>query len=178
MSALLKFILIVFSISLFIGSPYNAFAECSYWDSMIWDQANWYIDTDSDSDGTPDCDDNCPSDSEKIDPGTCGCGTADTDSDSDDIFDCEEIDIYGTLPNDDDSDDDGITDGEELAYWGDNWNTNYDSDSIANNLLDDDSDNDGHLDGEEIDAGYDPSDPFDQRRSAIMPLLLLLLLDK
>ena len=35
-------------------------------------------DTDSDGDGTPDCNDDCPDDPEKIEPGDCGCGQAET----------------------------------------------------------------------------------------------------
>ena len=43
---------------------------------------------DSDLDGTPDCADGCPNDSEKIEPGICGCGFPDTDTDSDGTPDC------------------------------------------------------------------------------------------
>ncbi|MFZ1617033.1 MAG: alpha/beta fold hydrolase, partial [Flavobacteriales bacterium] len=39
--------------------------------------------TDSDGDLTPDCNDHCPTDPLKTDPGTCGCGVADTDTDLD-----------------------------------------------------------------------------------------------
>jgi Thrombospondin type 3 repeat len=47
-------------------------------------------DTDSDSDGTADCNDNCSSDPNKTAPGVCGCGVADTDSDSDGTADCND----------------------------------------------------------------------------------------
>ena len=47
-------------------------------------------DTDTDSDGHPDCMDNCPNDSGKTDPGACGCGVADTDSDGDGTPDCDD----------------------------------------------------------------------------------------
>ncbi len=47
-------------------------------------------DTDTDSDGTPDCNDGCPDDPAKIDPGACGCGVADTDTDSDGTPDCND----------------------------------------------------------------------------------------
>jgi hypothetical protein len=43
---------------------------------------------DSDADGTPDCNDGCPSDANKIAPGECGCGVADTDSNADGVPDC------------------------------------------------------------------------------------------
>jgi hypothetical protein len=46
--------------------------------------------TDADGDGTPDCNDGCPDDANKIDPGTCGCGTADSDSDGDGTADCND----------------------------------------------------------------------------------------
>lgn len=51
--------------------------------------------TDSDSDGTPNCSDNCGEDANKTEPGTCGCGVADTDSDSDGTADCNDA-----CPND------------------------------------------------------------------------------
>ena len=34
---------------------------------------------DADEDRTPDCNDGCPTDPNKTDPGICGCGTGDTD---------------------------------------------------------------------------------------------------
>ena len=46
--------------------------------------------TDTDSDGTLDCDDGCPSDPAKIAPGVCGCGVADTDTDVDGTPDCND----------------------------------------------------------------------------------------
>jgi len=45
---------------------------------------------DSDGDGTPDCNDNCPNDPSKTEPGICGCGTPDTDSDGDGTADCSD----------------------------------------------------------------------------------------
>lgn len=50
---------------------------------------------DSDLDGTPDCQDLCSTDPNKISPGTCGCGTADSDGDGDGIHDC-----YDPCPSD------------------------------------------------------------------------------
>jgi hypothetical protein len=46
--------------------------------------------TESDDDGVPDCLDGCPFDSDKLDPGICGCGVLDdpTNSDDDALADC------------------------------------------------------------------------------------------
>jgi uncharacterized protein DUF11 len=45
---------------------------------------------DGDADGTPDCDDLCPADPGKTDPGVCGCGIADVDSNGNNVADCLE----------------------------------------------------------------------------------------
>ena len=42
-------------------------------------------DDDGDSDGTPDCNDGCPSDPNKTEPGQCGCGSPETASGSGDV---------------------------------------------------------------------------------------------
>ena len=47
-------------------------------------------DTDTDGDGTPDCNDDCPTDPNKTTPGVCGCGVADTDTDGDGTLDCND----------------------------------------------------------------------------------------
>ncbi len=47
-------------------------------------------DTDSDTDGTPDCDDLCPEDPAKTASGECGCGETDADSDADGTSDCND----------------------------------------------------------------------------------------
>lgn len=77
-------------------------------------------DTDSDNDGTPDCNDGCPNDPTKVEPGICGCGIPDTDSDNDGTPDCNDgcpndpgkIDpgICGCDVPDTDSDNDGTPD--------------------------------------------------------------------
>ncbi|MCH2160428.1 MAG: hypothetical protein MK085_01000 [Phycisphaerales bacterium] len=73
-------------------------------------------DTDTDFDGTPDCNDGCPEDQFKTDPGICGCGESDADSDGDGIADCEDT-SDGT-----DLNGDGIVDAADLglllAMWG------------------------------------------------------------
>jgi len=45
-------------------------------------------DGDYDSDGAAGCDDGCPFDWYKTDPGVCGCGVADVDDDGDSVMDC------------------------------------------------------------------------------------------
>ncbi len=80
---------------------------------------------DSDSDGTPDCNDGCPGDPNKVAPGTCGCGVADTDTDSDGTPDCNDLcpsDSDKTLPGtcgcgvaDTDTDSDGTPDCDDLC---------------------------------------------------------------
>ena len=57
------------------------------------------------------------------------------DSDNDGIPDLDEINIYGTDPQNPDTDGDGLTDGQELQLWGSNWQGNDDGDGIIN-LLD------------------------------------------
>jgi len=47
-------------------------------------------DTDTDKDGTLDCNDRCSSDANKIEPGQCGCGVADADTDKDGTADCND----------------------------------------------------------------------------------------
>jgi hypothetical protein len=81
-----------------------------------------------------------------------------SDSDGDGLTDEDEINIYGTDPNNPDTDSDDINDGDELAFWGSDWDMDYDNDGIVN-LLDPDSDNDSFLDGLEISSGFDPSVP-------------------
>jgi hypothetical protein len=59
--------------------------------------------SDNDGDGVADCDDLCPMDPLKSEPGVCGCGVADTDSDEDGTPDCDDL-----CPNDDLKIDPGI----------------------------------------------------------------------
>ena len=54
-------------------------------------------DTDSDADGSADCNDGCPADPAKTAAGTCGCGTADTDSDGDGTPDCIDSTPQGAV---------------------------------------------------------------------------------
>ncbi len=66
-------------------------------------------DTDSDADGTADCDDLCPDDPYKTDPGECDCGVADVDGDGDTVFDCNDncVDIINPGQHDADTDGEG-----------------------------------------------------------------------
>jgi len=45
---------------------------------------------DSDGDGALDCEDGCPDDPDKTEPGICGCGESDDDTDDDGTVDCED----------------------------------------------------------------------------------------
>lgn len=96
---------------------------------------------DTDGDGIFDCEDGCPNDPDKDDPGVCGCGVADTDSDGDGVPDCMEcfgdingdmhvsgadlgimIALWGTSNPLADLNDDGLVDGADLGLligaWG------------------------------------------------------------
>jgi hypothetical protein len=78
---------------------------------------------DQDDDGVPDSEDLCPGNSQKTEPGVCGCGAADTDRDSDGTADCKDgcpDNPEKTQPDDNgcdegkkDSDDDGIDDDDD-----------------------------------------------------------------
>jgi hypothetical protein len=98
-----------------------------------------------------DCDDNCPNDFGKTEPGICGCGLADTDSDGDGMTDCWEEQIIDADAND-----------------------NFKG--IANVLPGDDFDNDGWSNIMEYKRGTDPTDP-NSHPSKAMPWIPLLLLD-
>ncbi len=71
-------------------------------------------DTDSDNDGTPNCNDQCPNDPLKLAPGVCGCGVPDTDSDKDGILDCVDNCPVHYNPNQSDLDSDGTGDACDL----------------------------------------------------------------
>jgi hypothetical protein len=45
---------------------------------------------DTDEDGVPDCEDDCPEHAEKTEPGACGCNLPDVDMDADEVFDCDD----------------------------------------------------------------------------------------
>jgi hypothetical protein len=45
---------------------------------------------DEDGDGTPDCEDGCPDDAVKTEPGDCGCGHPDEDANGNGISDCDD----------------------------------------------------------------------------------------
>lgn len=77
----------------------------------------------ADRDGLGDACDGCPDDSDKVEPGLCGCGVADTDSDGDGTPDCNDLcpsDLGKTEPGvcgcgvvDMDSDSDGMPDCQD-----------------------------------------------------------------
>ncbi|MEQ9299086.1 MAG: T9SS type A sorting domain-containing protein [Cyclobacteriaceae bacterium] len=116
--------------------------------------------TDSDSDGLsdgeeansatglgtdpndPDSDDDGLTDLEEVQNGT---DPLVGDSDGDGLSDFDEVEVYGTLPNDPDTDDDEVNDGDEVQVY------------LTSPFLTD-SDEDGCLDGEEVAVGNDPAD--------------------
>jgi hypothetical protein len=102
-------------------------------------------DTDSDGDGTADCNDNCPNDAEKTEPGQCGCGNPDTDTDGDDIADCIDNCPQTQNHNQENSDIDALGDACD--------NCPFVSNPAQSNI---DSDGKGDL------CDDCPADPFDQ----------------
>ncbi|GJM24560.1 MAG: hypothetical protein DHS20C16_09750 [Phycisphaerae bacterium] len=62
-------------------------SECAILDGTYMGDG-FTCDLDPDGDGVTGCDDLCPLDGEKSDPGVCGCGISDTDSDLDGFADC------------------------------------------------------------------------------------------
>lgn len=78
--------------------------------------------TDTDSDGTPDRCDGCPSDSAKVEPGLCGCGQSEVDTDGDGLADC--IDNCPLAVNDDQGD-------HDLDGRGDVCDADADGDTVA-----------------------------------------------
>jgi len=79
------------------------------------------------------------------------------DADKDGLLDQDEKEKYRTDPDKKDTDEDRLNDAEELRFWGMQWNSDFDGDSVIN-LLDNDADGDGHIDGLEIEKGFDPED--------------------
>ena len=91
------------------------------------------------------------------------------DSDQDGLFDDDELNVYGTDPNNPDTDGDGVDDGEEIALGIDPLNSDTDGDGvsdgteIAHGLNPNDStdvaadtDSDGLTNGEEVDLSSNP----------------------
>jgi hypothetical protein len=70
------------------------------------------------------------------------------DTDDDGLSDDDEVNVYGTLPDNPDTDADGLTDGEEVIV--------YDTDPN-----DPDTDTDGMTDGWEVQYGLNPDDASD-----------------
>ncbi len=68
------------------------------------------LDTDTDGDGTPDCNDLCADDPGKTVEGICGCGIPDTDTDADGVADCIDNCLDVSNPDQLDTDADGIGD--------------------------------------------------------------------
>jgi len=72
-------------------------------------------DTDSDSDGTADCNDGCPADPGKLEPGQCGCGVQDVDDDFDLTADCNDNCVGVANPDQADCDGNDVGDACDVA---------------------------------------------------------------
>lgn len=68
---------------------------------------------DSDGDGTPDAQDGCPNDPNKIAPGVCGCGAVDVDVDGDSV--CDTSDNCPSVANPDQTDSDNDGEGDACS---------------------------------------------------------------
>jgi Cohesin domain len=110
-------------------------------------------DTDSDNDGTADCNETCPDDPDKTDPGVCGCGIADSDTDNDGTLDCND-----TCP------DDPLKTAPGFCGCG-SADTDCDADGTAD-CADEDDDDDGMSDVFEIQYNLSPCDPDDAGEDA------------
>jgi len=69
-----------------------------HWDDLGVDNVHFVSITpldpcarDTDQDGVVDCNDTCPDDPDKVEPGVCGCGISDVDSDASGTTDCLEL---------------------------------------------------------------------------------------
>jgi len=87
----------------------------------------------------------------------------DPDSDGDGLDDEIEIQVFSTDPSNPDSDGDGLNDFAEVSRDGDpsDYTENIDADPN-----DPDTDDDGVMDGDEVSVGMDPVDPWDNKPTA------------
>jgi len=114
-------------------------------DSRVLNNLDVGLRADTDGDGTPDDEDDCPEDPAKTEPGDCGCGVMDADSDGDGIPDCDDNCPDVANASQADSDGDGI--GNEC-----------DNCPFAANA--DQADTDGDGVGDACDDDPEPNPPF------------------
>jgi hypothetical protein len=95
------------------------------------------------------------------------------DTDNDGLSDWDELNTYGTDPNNPDTDGDGLTDGVEVNILATD-PTLTDSDNNGTPDGDEDHDGDGFTNAEEILCESDPGDP-NLKCTRSLPFIMLLL---
>ena len=95
------------------------------------------------------------------------------DTDNDGLSDWDEINTYGTDPNNPDTDGDGLTDGVEVNILATD-PTLTDSDNNGTPDGDEDHDGDGFTNLEEVQCNSDPQEPSSKCSKGLSWLMLLL----
>ncbi len=109
---------------------------------------------DFDADGFKDCDDRCPFDVFKVEPGICGCGFSDLDTDGDNLAECEDNCPLIFNPNQTNSDGDSFGDVcDNCVFITNEPQTNSDTDihgDVCDNCPTLDNDDQADLDGDNL----------------------------